>query len=112
MVTRAGKHDKLASLLASKGLSTAEIPCIQHGLGPDRHRLKEELMKGASHWSYVVVTSPEAAAVLVEGWIEALKPDLTLASIGRYVNQSDPIPNTSTHPPPMITSVVLRAPNP
>mmetsp|Transcript_38129 Transcript_38129/g.64926 ORF Transcript_38129/g.64926 Transcript_38129/m.64926 type:complete len:283 (-) Transcript_38129:189-1037(-) len=76
-----GKNDKLAALLAAQGVPTVEIPCIEHGVGVDREALPGAL---GQPWGYVVCTSPEAAQVLLEGWIEAGKPESLwkVASVG------------------------------
>jgi uroporphyrinogen-III synthase len=75
-----GKNGKLSSLLEKEGVLTVEIPCIAHGVGEGRVELPNALQKP---WSYVVCTSPEAAAVLLQGWAEAGKPEgLNVASVG------------------------------
>ena len=78
-----GKNKKLADLLAVAGVQTVEVPCIAHGVGSDRAALPSALEDCGSRWAYVVVTSPEAAEVLLQGWAEAGKPGgLAVASIG------------------------------
>lgn len=77
-----GKNGKLATLLAAEGIQSVEVPCITHGIGVDRPQLPARLHDTAD-WSFVVVTSPEAAEVLLEGWAVAGKPaGLRIASIG------------------------------
>jgi len=74
-----GKNAKLDKLLQTAGVETVEIPCIAHGEGEDRPRLAEALKQA---WTYVAVTSPEAASVLLEGWREAGEPPLRCVSVG------------------------------
>ena len=80
LTREAGKNGKLAELLEAEGLATVEIPCIAHSVGADRDRLPTVLKEDA--FDYVVVTSPEAAAVLLEGWKQAGSPPIRVASIG------------------------------
>lgn len=44
-------------------LQCVEVPLIEHGSGPDRARLPEALRQP---WDWVLLTSPEAAAVFLE----------------------------------------------
>lgn len=75
-----GKNGKLAALLEKEGVLTVEIPCIGHGIGDGRKELPNALRK---EWRYVACTSPEAAAVLLQGWAEAGKPNgLNIVSVG------------------------------
>ena len=74
---------------------------IEHGPGPDRGRLSAALTQQA--WAWVILTSPEAAAVFLEarscaaaalsaalthaatlaqGWREAGRPPLRIATVG------------------------------
>lgn len=77
-----GKNGKLRSRLEACGLEAREMPCIAHSDGPDRAALPSHIAKGAAAWDYVVVTSPEAAAVFLSAWEEAGCPDLAVASVG------------------------------
>ena len=85
LVTReAGKNGPLVKRLASAGIQASdctaclscsshtatdspsqcvEVPLIEHGTGPDRARLPEALRQP---WDWVLLTSPEAAAVFLE----------------------------------------------
>jgi len=75
-----GKNGKLASLLEKEGVSTVEVPCIAHGIGDGRAELPDALRK---EWKYVACTSPEAAAVLLQGWADAGRPNgLNVVSVG------------------------------
>ena len=83
-----GKNDAIASAIQSCAelmqekqyavtLKTYELPCIQHADGSDYNQLKEILFRQATNtdtpirstiYDYVVITSPEAARVLVSAW--------------------------------------------
>jgi uroporphyrinogen-III synthase len=81
-----GKNGKLGALLEKRGFQTAEIPCIAFEEGPDAPALPEAL--GKEQWEYVVITSPEAAGVFLEGWEAAGKPSLTVACVGTATEDS------------------------
>jgi len=75
------KNRELESILKAKKIQYNIIPCISHSIGEDRDSLPYALKQ---NWSYIVVTSPEAATVLVEGFLEAGSPqNLQIASIGQ-----------------------------
>ncbi|KAI8463502.1 MAG: tetrapyrrole biosynthesis, uroporphyrinogen III synthase [Monoraphidium minutum] len=81
VVTReAGKNGKLIDALAAHGISCLELPLIEHAPGVDRDKLPGLLQQGGFDW--VAVTSPEAAAVLIEGWEKAGKPQVRVAVVG------------------------------
>ncbi|CAN0422848.1 unnamed protein product, partial [Scytosiphon promiscuus] len=84
LTREAGKNEKLAKLLANAGISSVEVcvagsagggsgrgavPCIAHQDGPDLPLLPAALADLGL--AYVVVTSPEAAKVFLEGWTKA-----------------------------------------
>lgn len=75
-----GKNGKLISGLEKHGISCIELPLIEHAPGPDRDKLPELLRRGGFDW--VAVTSPEAAAVLLEGWEKAGRPQMRVAVVG------------------------------
>jgi len=76
-----GKNGKLDALLRERGVPTAELPCIAfQQLPAGQAELPPALAEETPAW--VVVTSPEAAGVLAEGWERAGRPHLRLASVG------------------------------
>jgi uroporphyrinogen-III synthase len=81
-----GKNGKLGALLEKQGFQTAEIPCIAFEQGPDAPALPVALKN--EKWEYVVITSPEAAGVFLEGWEAAGKPEVTVASVGTATEDS------------------------
>lgn len=67
MLTReAGKNGKLQAMLAARGVRALELPLVETAPGPDRDALPGVLRAGGFDWA--VITSPEAAAVFLEGW--------------------------------------------
>eukprot|EP00934_Nitzschia_sp_Nitz4_P003076 Nitzschia sp. Nitz4//scaffold48_size128905//81693//82598//NITZ4_003607-RA/size128905-processed-gene-0.251-mRNA-1//-1//CDS//3329553003//3066//frame0 len=57
-----------------------ELSCIQHAPGPDVHSLRKILTQNA--WDYVVVTSPEAANVLIPNWDVVRGAPIPVAAVG------------------------------
>ena len=51
-----------------------EMPLVETIPGPDRDQLPAVLQEGAFDW--VVITSPEAAAVFLKGWEAAGQPEV------------------------------------
>ncbi|GFR40246.1 hypothetical protein Agub_g817 [Astrephomene gubernaculifera] len=84
LLTReAGKNDKLREALSSKGFTCIELPLIEHRDGPDRAQLPSQLLSASQgQYDWVAVTSPEAAAVVLEGWQAAGKPQIRVAAVG------------------------------
>ncbi|PNH03285.1 Uroporphyrinogen-III synthase, chloroplastic, partial [Tetrabaena socialis] len=83
LLTReAGKNDKLLQALTRKGFTCIELPLIEHTDGPDRVQLPELLRGAAGSYDWVTITSPEAAAVFLEGWRQAGKPEVRVAVVG------------------------------
>lgn len=76
----AGKNGKLVAALEKLGVSCMELPLIEHAPGPDRDRLPGLLKAGGFDW--VAITSPEAAAVYLEGWRAAGSPAVRVAVVG------------------------------
>jgi uroporphyrinogen-III synthase len=64
-----GKNGKLAAALSKKGLATVELPLVESGPAADTAALPAALAD--SPWGWVVVTSPEAAAVFLRAWRDA-----------------------------------------
>ena len=83
VVTRErGKNGPVLARLAGElpGAGCREVPLVEARPGPDRGRLPGALRAGGLAW--VVVSSPEAAAVLAEDWRAAGRPPLRVASLG------------------------------
>eukprot|EP00882_Tetradesmus_deserticola_P008034 GHRQ01008463.1.p2 GENE.GHRQ01008463.1~~GHRQ01008463.1.p2 ORF type:complete len:238 (+),score=109.28 GHRQ01008463.1:329-1042(+) len=81
VVTREhGKNGKLIKALSKHGIQCVELPLIEHAPGPDRDQLPGLLQAGAFDW--VTCTSPESAAVFVEGWKAAGSPQVRVAVVG------------------------------
>uniref|UniRef100_J3LKR3 Uroporphyrinogen-III synthase n=1 Tax=Oryza brachyantha TaxID=4533 RepID=J3LKR3_ORYBR len=67
VVTRErGKNAKLIAALQIHNIQTLELPLIRHVEGPDTDRLSDVLRDEKFDW--ITITSPEAAAVFLEGW--------------------------------------------
>ncbi|CAM9454270.1 unnamed protein product, partial [Scytosiphon promiscuus] len=81
LTREAGKNGKLAKLLANAGISSVEVPCIAHQDGPDLPLLPAALADPGL--AYVVVTSPEAAKVFLEGWTKAGGTPVAVACVGK-----------------------------
>lgn len=66
----------------------AQIPCIAHEDGPDLPLLPAALQDTAG-LAYVVITSPEAAKVFLEGWKAAGNPSgISVACVGVATGQA------------------------
>lgn len=55
---------------------------VETAAGPDRQRLPEVLAERAAEFDWVCITSPEAAAVFLEGWRAGGRPPVRLAVVG------------------------------
>jgi uroporphyrinogen-III synthase len=76
-----GKNTALRDALSSTdSVQCVELPCVESVPGPDRPALVEALRSRG--WAWVVVTSPEAAAVLYRAWEDAERPSLRVAAVG------------------------------
>nr|XP_048331079.1 uroporphyrinogen-III synthase, chloroplastic isoform X2 [Ziziphus jujuba var. spinosa] len=81
VVTRErGKNGKLINALAKHGISCLELPLIQHTKGPDLDKLSTVLSDTEFDW--IVITSPEAGSIFLEGWKAAGTPDVKVAVVG------------------------------
>lgn len=69
--------------MSARGVASLELPLIEHGPGADRAALPAVLSAGGFDW--VALTSPEAAAVYLEGWRLAGSPGngARLAVVGK-----------------------------
>eukprot|EP00250_Pteridium_aquilinum_P018389 c24064_g1_i1 orf=226-1101(+) len=86
VVTREkGKNQKLIDLLHTRGISSLELPLIEHRKGPDLERLPSVIQESTFDW--IVITSPEAASVFLEGWKLAGSPKAKLAVVGAGTGQ-------------------------
>jgi uroporphyrinogen-III synthase len=88
-----GKNDKIQQALATAFLAdtdapsayrTVELSCIAHADGPDLAVLAEHL---SEEWSYIIVTSPEAAKVLAGAWEGVRCPRPPVAAVGQATEQ-------------------------
>ncbi|XP_051183227.1 uroporphyrinogen-III synthase, chloroplastic [Lolium perenne] len=81
VVTREhGKNAKLVAALEKHNVHSLELPLIRHVEGPDTDRLPAALRDEKFDW--ITVTSPEAAAVFLEGWKAAGRPKVRIAVVG------------------------------
>ena len=71
-----GANDKLRELL--EGIDCYELPCIMFDKGADIDRLQGAL---TTH-DLIVITSPQAASVLLDTWIHAQKPEIKVVTVG------------------------------
>jgi hypothetical protein len=75
LTREAGKNAKLLAMLAARGVPAMELPLVETAPGPDREALPGTLRAGGFDWA--VITSPEAAAVFLEGWRTAQRPQVS-----------------------------------
>lgn len=80
LTREAGKNGKLQRMLEERGVRCLEMPLVETAAGPDRDALPGVLREGGFDW--VCLTSPEAAAVFVEGWRAAGRPAVRIAVVG------------------------------
>lgn len=76
-----GKNGDLMARLVARGVECVEMPLIETTEGPDRAALPAAL-KDPEGWTWVCITSPEAARVFLEAWREAGAPDVPVATVG------------------------------
>ena len=79
LIGRAGLRDALSR----RGIESREIPCM--AFESTRAPLAQLLAR--QEWQYIVVTAPESASILLQAWVEAAKPDLNVACVGRETRQ-------------------------
>ena len=83
MLTREeGKNEDMMKRLTARGVDCLEMPLIETTVGADRDALPAVISDPAG-WDWVCITSPEAAKVFLEGWREAGKPDVPVATVGK-----------------------------
>ncbi|KAL6645443.1 hypothetical protein ACP70R_017051 [Stipagrostis hirtigluma subsp. patula] len=81
VVTRErGKNAKLIAALEKHNVQSLELPLIKHVEGPDTDRLSDVLRNDKFDW--ITITSPEAAAVFLQGWKAAGCPKVRVAVVG------------------------------
>ncbi|XP_062216628.1 uroporphyrinogen-III synthase, chloroplastic [Phragmites australis] len=81
VVTRErGKNAKLIAALEKHNIHSLELPLIKHVEGPDTDRLSDVLRNDKFDW--ITITSPEAAAVFLQGWKAAGSPKVRVAVVG------------------------------
>lgn len=76
-----GKNGDMMARLVARGVECVELPLIETTEGPDRAALPAAL-KDPEGWTWVCITSPEAAKVFLEAWREAGMPDVPVATVG------------------------------
>lgn len=81
LTREAGKNGKLEKALKSQGISSFELPLVETSPGPQRAELASHLKSNDYDW--VVITSPEAANVFLQGWAEADRPQVRIAVVGQ-----------------------------
>lgn len=74
-----GKNQPLADLLHSRGIQTRELPCIEHADAEGSVQLPRALEE---EWEWIVVTSPEAAKVVLRAWEGNGKAPWKVAAVG------------------------------
>ena len=77
-----GKNEDMMKRLSARGVDCLEMPLIETTVGADRDALPAVISDPAG-WDWVCITSPEAAKVFLEGWTEAGKPDVPVATVGK-----------------------------
>ncbi|EOA27548.1 hypothetical protein CARUB_v10023687mg [Capsella rubella] len=81
VVTRErGKNKQIIKALEKHGISSLELPLIQHAEGPDFHRLASILSDKSFDW--IIITSPEAGSVFLEAWKAASSPKVQVGVVG------------------------------
>ncbi|KAG2567168.1 hypothetical protein PVAP13_7NG215651 [Panicum virgatum] len=81
VVTRErGKNAELIAALEKRNINSLELPLVKHVEGPDADRLSDVLRDDKFDW--IVITSPEAAAVFLQGWKAAGSPKVQVAVVG------------------------------
>ena len=90
-----GKNEKLRLQLEKNCDNTTtrtvevevfELPCIEHGDGPDYTILASTLL--SKRWDYVAITSPEAAKVLGLAWDVVRSNPIPVAAVGKATESS------------------------
>lgn len=77
-----GKNGDMRQRLEKHGVEVVEMPLIETAVGVDRSRLAAALVH-ENGWDWICITSPEAAAVFLEAWEVAGKPDVPIATVGK-----------------------------
>ncbi|XP_019084460.1 PREDICTED: uroporphyrinogen-III synthase, chloroplastic-like isoform X2 [Camelina sativa] len=81
VVTRErGKNNQIIKALEKHGISSLELPLIQHAPGPDFDRLASVLTDKSFDW--IIITSPEAGSVFLEAWKAASSPKVQIGVVG------------------------------
>lgn len=75
-----GKNQRLEEALRQRGVSTVQLPCIEHKLTDRVHEVADALK--SRQYDGVIVTSPEAASVFADQWRAAGCPPLRFVSVG------------------------------
>ncbi|KAL8058841.1 hypothetical protein ABFX02_03G047300 [Erythranthe guttata] len=81
VVTRErGKNCKLIDALATRGITSLELPLIQHTRLPDSDKLSSVLRSTSFDW--IIITSPEAGVVFLDAWKAAGTPKVRVGVVG------------------------------
>lgn len=104
LTREAGKNDPVKLKLEKNGVYCLEMPLVETASGPDRDRFPELLAEGDFDW--VCITSPEAAAVFIEGWHAAGKPNVRVAVVGKGTGRVLEAANEPAIEPQFTPSVV------
>jgi hypothetical protein len=70
----------MVKLQEKNGISSLELPLIQHARGPDFDRLASVLNDKSFDW--IIITSPEAGSVFLEAWKTASSPEVQIGVVG------------------------------
>lgn len=81
LIDEIGLHEDLLNQV-----EILELPCIEHASGPDYDILGETLAKGS--WTYVVVTSPEAAKVVASAWDTVRDSPIPVVAVGKATEKT------------------------
>lgn len=76
-----GKNGELMRMLDERSVAWVEMPLVEAAGGPDRDLLPSALLEEEYDW--VALTSPESAAVFLEGWRKAGRPQVRIATVGK-----------------------------
>ncbi|VVA98546.1 unnamed protein product [Arabis nemorensis] len=74
------RSSRFIFFLEKYGISSLELPLIQHAPGPDSNRLASVLSDKSFDW--IIITSPEAGSVFLEAWKAASSPKVKVGVVG------------------------------
>jgi uroporphyrinogen-III synthase len=82
LTRESGKNGDMMERLTRRGIECVEMPLIETAVGADAPSLPSAL-NDPEGWTWVCITSPEAAAVFLRGWEQAGQPDVAIATVGK-----------------------------